>query len=201
MKKQFSIVISVFLMLLLSSCFNAADKKSSSSGSASSNPTHATRYADLNHDGTDDYITVDLTGEHVKTFMVFDGVNDKTMIWSGNADIPHAGWDGWYLYEEDGKQYLLNWHPYMNHGYGNYSYEIFHIDDNHEKAVLRSENVGFSLDDLDSVPEARAFVERANEYLAKSIVLIDTNDGEVTFSTTDNPVTKTYDISWWDSHI
>jgi len=165
-----------------------------------SSPDVFVHYADLDHDGADEKIIVDLT-EDTNSVSVY---KDNKYIWSGSS-FNHGkyegdGWNGYYLYEKDGKSYLLTWSHYMYEGEGQYHLNVFNFDQNGTQAYLLREEVFFDIYlrqyGDDSISEARKLAEKANQYLAKSIVLISYDNGKVIYSTKESPITKTFDVEW-----
>ena len=89
----------------------------------------------------------------------------------------------------------------MNGGEGQYYLSIFYFDLNGNRVEYVNEEFIFSVDpeqqlEPNTIYEARTFVDKVNTYLAKSISLVCYDNGEVIYSTNDNPVIKTFDINW-----
>lgn len=161
--------------------------------------------ADLTHDGVDERIEVDLngvsqattTGEE-ETVRVYSGKtgNDKP-IWTAHADTVHPGWNGIYIYKnpEDGLSYLFIWKPTMYQGVATYQYRIFFLTEEGKEQVLEEGSIEFDLNNVQEGDAKRVenYLERVNEILRNSFVLVDTDNGEIFFSETGKPVTREFD--------
>ena len=170
-----------------------------------SSPDVFVHYADLDHDGADEKIVVDLKYKNTGTISVFKG---EKYIWSDHTSIRgkdegedgEEGWTGHHLYEEDGKSYLLTWSHYMYNGEGQYGLYVFNFDRNGDQVDYLTENVMFNIYsgeyEPNTVSEARELAHKANQYLEKSIVLISCDNGKFIYSTEGNPITETFDIEW-----
>jgi hypothetical protein len=161
-------------------------------------------YADLNHDGTDDRIIVEIPP--TSTFMVtpvniniFNGDSD-IMIFETQAHYAHAGWDGFYLYYENDNAYLLNWRPGMGTGSGYYTYEIFSFDKNGEKVIFDSGLYEFEVDELivdyNKTGGFVKYMQKVNAYLMASKLIVDTDEGELSYGTQDSPTSDIYVPKW-----
>jgi len=102
-------------------------------------------------------------------------VEDGAVIWSTEAGTPHVGWNTIMLYEEDGKSYLVEYHPTMYQGAGSYLCTVFSINGG-EKAIQKEWAVDFELP-LEETPEMEQFAREVNELLRKSVVLLSTEQG------------------------
>ncbi len=200
----------VYFMLAMFIVSGGEFKRGSSEVFANSekNVPNAVWHADLTHDGKDEEIVTNLialnsaedTGEgaNVSVYAVNNGV--KTLIWSENADIPHAGWNGLYLYTaDDGKRYLLRWIPYMSAGNGAYLYDIFSLDKTGKEQMLDNGEYKFTVDKIykgDNLKNLVRFVNKVNSYLNQSVLIADTDGGKLEYGTQENPVVKTYMPVW-----
>lgn len=166
-------------------------------------------YEDLTHDGINERVEVDLNGLNAladpdkKTVTVYSGESDE-LIWSGHADEVHIGWNGYYIYHnpEDGQAYLLMWQPYMCTGMGEYKYRLFSLSEDGEEQIAEEEVFEFyetSPKEEDAV-NIEKYLDRVNEFLRESYVLIDTDNGEAFYSEQDEPKTREFDaaeIVYW----
>jgi len=160
--------------------------------------------ADLNHDGIDDKIVVEVyvrddgadTGAIVT---VYEGNSDK-ILYTADANVAHAGWDGVYLYYNNGAAYLMNWRPSMFQGYAGYVYEIFSFAKNGKKIVFDSGSYMFEYQDLvvehKGLVEFVTYVQKVNNYLMSCHLLADTDGGELVYGTPDNPYAKPFVPAW-----
>lgn len=132
--------------------------------------------ADLDHDGEPENIRVRETaaGELYELEVV---KQDGTVLWSTEAGLPHVGWNTILLYQEDGKDYLIQYLPTMYQGFGNYTLTQFSLDGGH----LSESNLWTA--DFESPgqmnSEMRAFAERANDFMEKGTLLLSTEQGEL----------------------
>jgi len=150
-------------------------------------------WADLHHNGTEDKIAVEIinnyaTSEGAKV-SIYKSDTDL-LIHSFSADLPHAGWNGLYLYSNESGAYLMNWTPGMWQGRGSYFYEVFYFDENDEKIFFYSSSLEFDSDDLrvkyEGWVEFIKYTHIVNSYLVLSWVIADTDGGTLIYSTHDN---------------
>lgn len=172
------------------------------------------RYADLTHDGVDEKIVVDLADTDgisgdPSTVLVFAVHEDtETLLWYGMANTCHVGWNGYYLYQQDGQYYLFNWQPYICTGLAIFSYKVFSLSAAGKEIVLSNQCIGFSAG-YDSHPdfagtkeELLNFYNSASPYLTSSIVLIDTDRGNVVFSPQGRDVINIkYNRDWLQQYL
>lgn len=153
-------------------------------------------HADITHDGSEEKIKVEVADilednqqpAHVR---VYNGNNE--LIWEEELFAPHAGWASYYLTEYDGKDYLLYYLPELAQGQGNYQYRLFGLDEQGNIQEAAADSISFktySEDGAVSLPkeEMLAFGEDVNQYLAKGTLLVSTVDGELRYSTPENPI-------------
>jgi hypothetical protein len=161
-------------------------------------------HADLNHDGTDDRIIVEIPS--ISTFTVtpvnidiYNGDSD-ILIFEAQAHYAHAGWDGFYLYYEGDNAYLLNWRPGMGTGSGYYEYEIFSFDKSGGKVIFDSVKYEFEADELivdyNKAGEFVKYMHKVNAYLMVSKLIVDTDEGELSYGTQDSPTSDIYVPKW-----
>lgn len=163
---------------------------------------------DVTHDGILDRIEVDLTyanasGEALtgneETVRIFSGRTGEK-IWSGHADTVQAGWNGFYLYRnpENGKTYILNWRPVLYQGVGHFAYQIFSLTEEGKVEIFLEEKFDFNVNDMSKEERARldGYVARLNEHLKNSYLLVDTDGGEVRYSTPEKPITRLYSLGF-----
>ena len=130
-------------------------------------------YSDVNHNRINERVIV---REAIQD-MLYElcVVEDGAVIWSTEAGSPHVGWNTIMLYEEDGKSYLVEYHPTMYQGAGSYRCTVFSINGG-EKAIQKEWAVDFELP-LEETPEMEQFAKEVNELLRKSVVLLSTEQG------------------------
>lgn len=162
-----------------------------------------TWYADITHDGIDDKIVVDLTYvinypetgvEH--TVSVYSG-KTGTLIWTGHADTVHVGWNGIYVYKNGNHQYLLLWKPMIYQDAANFSFEVFSLTEKGTVQKLSKKTIDFDMmrpSECDTNAISN-YIQKVNNYLKKSYVLVDTDNGTPVYSTKKNKIINLYNGS------
>lgn len=158
-------------------------------------PAVLTRWnADLTHDGVEDTITLTWR-EDWQTYCltVENAAGEK--LWQGEAGLTHAAWDGFYLYERDGKHYLMRWLPAGSTGVFSYGYDIFSLTETGEQVRLTSGAFFYDLNSVEGtlsleVERLEAFEREVNALLGDAIVLITTDEGTPCYSTEDVPLCR-----------
>jgi len=155
---------------------------------------------DLTHDGQREELIVTGSGwnsqlERWSSLQVVVKQGGQ-ILWTGTAGTDHAAQDGIYLYQRDGKEYLMRWTPYLGGGGCELAYSIFRLDESGDEAVLEEKALSFSvmpvglLDvDMDAL---RAFEAEINTLLEDTIVLADTasSNGTPYYSTNQTTLTR-----------
>lgn len=164
---------------------------------------------DITHDGVEDTIKVSTDLANYQSlaeprFAVYSGKTDQK-IWEKDISTSHTGFDGFYLYNDGDKDYLLEWTPYMSQGMATYTYKIFTLSENGEENIVETDDIGFSVDesekDESDKSQLSTFIDKVNQYLNKSFVLVDTNDNgfttrnQIIYSTKDNKIVLPYDAT------
>ncbi len=172
------------------------------------NGEHIIWYEDLTHDGIDDRIEVDINhldvnGEDAgwlpyyepQTVMVYSGQTYR-LIWSAHTDLVHAGNDGYHIYTNplDGKAYILQWRPDAWTGWGDYEHRVFSLSETGEVIVIDEGGYCFNFinPEFEDVENVEKYLEKVNQYLRNSYVLIDTFHG-VDYSEQDTPVAREFE--------
>ena len=103
-------------------------------------------------------------------------------LWTGFAASAHAGRNSLFACTLEGKDYLLEYHPTMYQGFCTYSYQLFSLDKDEGKLILRENSVEFDLNwgsqlghSFDPAAIA-AFMEEVNGLLAQSRLLLTTDE-------------------------
>lgn len=161
---------------------------------------------DVTHDGIKDTITLHMealrdeslaTGEE-ETVTVTSGKTGKKIA-SYTADTVHYGWNGIYLYEDKTGKYLVEWKPAMYQGVGAFSLRVFSLGEDGTENVLTEKKFKFNLNsnkfDFDR-KAYRNYIDFVNTYLKNSYVIVDTDQGEVQYSTKEGQLSSPYDGSW-----
>lgn len=146
-----------------------------------SNPVAELIYnADVDGNGQQESIFIDKSQIDNNMPLVLSICNsDGDKIWSKGFSDSHVGWGSLFLCELDGKQYLLDYDPYMGQGYAEYTYTLFTLDEGREK-IYRSNYLEFDINGVAELnpPKMTAFADEVNELLERSILLISTVGGE-----------------------
>ncbi len=128
---------------------------------------------------------------------------DSPVIWKHDYSLAHAGWSMLYLYREYGADYLLEYSPYMNQGYGAYSLRVFYIGPDNKTVEVHSHTADFALQQEDrtgffgDADALAAFMDTAENYIKNSLLLVSTDQGELAYSTPERPVTLDHDNSFF----
>jgi len=143
--------------------------------------------ADLDYDGEDEIIRVDMkhSGE-VYTLQV--STQDGTLLWEGDAALPHMGWTTYMLYQDGTSRGILNYTPAAGQGLAGYNYQVHFLDGNETPEYLKGE-VSFPLPPVDANSpfadyeydpmEVIAFLEDINYLMEHSVILLSTEGGEL----------------------
>ena len=107
-------------------------------------------YADLTHDGQQDLIVLEARGdasdytlEAAVTVFAKDRSGEIRMVYERQMDQSHAGWGWLYLYEEDGKDYLVEYDPILYEGASRYSFSVFYLSGEGEAVRLAGDTLEF----------------------------------------------------------
>lgn len=148
---------------------------------------------DITHDGKADSIILDLTAiqdENKATgdenTVVIKSAATEQEISSYTANTIHGGWNGIYIYTDDTGDYLVNWKPVMYQGVGNYQLKVYSLKEDGTENILFEKNYQFDLNPgkFHFKPKAyQEYIDIVNQYLQKSYVIIDTDQGEAKYST------------------
>lgn len=179
------IAVSVVLVVALSIGFaaNPIDDAASNPLPNESELREVIYYADVDENGHEETIFIDKSQMDSNMLVKLSICNNSgNEIWSKQFSLSHAGWGSLFLCEMDGKQYLLEYDPYMSQGYATYIYTLFTLEGDNEK-VYRSNTLEYDINGITELnpPKMIAFADEVNELLKKSILLISTEGGEYYF--------------------
>ena len=155
------------------------------------------RTADLTHDGVDEIITLTHDEDVALYILTVTNAAGET-LWRGEAHIVHAGEAGFYLYQRNGKHYLMQWNPYGSTGGFYYHYEVFSLTEDGGIVPLVSNTMEFvvineqDLLELD-IGALRAFEQEVNELLKDTVLLVSTYGGNPRYSTETEPICQLWD--------
>ncbi len=142
-------------------------------------PTAPPLTADLNRDGISE--VVQAFSDQTETRLTVE--QDGQVLWTGEANTAHAGWDAYFLCRQNGEEYLLEFNPDVSTGIGLYQYRLFRMDSGGGEEVVQENSVlfdfMFSQDFRDmhrfEPAEMAALVEEVNALLADSTELVNTS--------------------------
>ena len=164
--------------------------------------------ADLTHDGKKERITAGLTqfeaqgGTSYLTVHATEAA-DSPVLWQRDYGTAHVGWVMLYLYEEDGKDYLMQYTPAMYQGAATYALDIFSLDASGNVVPLRRLETSFQLHDVSTgqngffgdPKQVADFLDEVRSYQDRGLLLVSTDEGTLAYSTPENPVTAYHDDS------
>lgn len=160
-------------------------------------------FADVNHDGKEERIVFGLkeyadSGIEAGFVKVLDGTDENApVLWEEDYGTAHVGWKNFYLYREDGRDYLVRYIPYMNTGLGEFQLHIFSLDEHGAPVMLRTYETNFSVSKPDSsklgfygdTDKMTEFLEQTDACLSESLLLVSTDEGNLAYSTPEAPIT------------
>ncbi len=140
-------------------------------------------YADVNHDGKDEkvVVTADSTDASMPTVVTVAVFSDDNELFKEEVPVTMALAYQCYMTEYDGKDYLLNYYPLVDHDMATCRFEVFSINGNGEKETIDSGNVEASLLSPEKLDKEAwlAFAEKENQYFEHAYLLVSTTDGIV----------------------
>lgn len=96
-------------------------------------------------------------------------------IWATELGTPSMGWNSYYYYTEDGRDYLIRYNPSESQGQVYYEFVMFSINENGREEKL----LEYYADSIEKIPE---FKEQTGPYINRSKLLISTISGVITTS-------------------
>ena len=161
--------------------------------------------ADLNHDGIDEKIILN-AGNWSAMDEVRLGIyqQDGMLLHTAALYGGHAGWNNYFLYTKDDKDYLLEFSPTMYQGYADYSWKLMDFDRSGKLRIVDEDTVKFNSHAYPyefDVEAILTFMEGAERVIRPSMLLVSTEDGKLEYSTVNQPHTRTaesYLRSWLD---
>ncbi len=162
-----------------------------------------TFHADLNHDGADEIIVINVSAwerENRARMAVYE--QSGTILFNRDLYGAHAGWGNYFLCEQDGRDYLLEFMPTMYQGYATYSWKLMDFDANNELRIVEEDSIEFTVNpqqfdfDIDAI---LSFMEGAEHMIRPAMLLVSTEDGVLEYSTTEQFRTRTAEsyIAGW----
>lgn len=134
--------------------------------------------ADLTHDGVDELVTIRQETDEIPIIhsLTVSDSNGKE-LWRGEVTDMRGGHNGFYLYERDGKHYILQWLPDEQQGWYSYSYQVFSFDLNGAVTVLEENAMQYDVINQEQILEVdveaiRAFEAEVNALLKDAAPLL-----------------------------
>jgi len=134
--------------------------------------------ADLTHDGVDEIVTIRQETDEIPIIhsLTVSDSNGKE-LWRGEVTDMRGGHNGFYLYERDGKNYIMQWLPDEQQGWYSYSYKVFSFDLNGAATVLVENAMQYEVLNQEQVFEVdveaiRAFEAEVNSLLKDATPLL-----------------------------
>lgn len=124
----------------------------------------------------------DPDGEHIAWFEVRVEQEGET-LWKQDASTSHAGYNTILTLRTEEGDCLMNYHPGMGMGWGNYSYRIFSLDETGGEVTVAENYVEFDVNFRPSLhgefdPAAiAAFLQDAYGYLEQARLILSTEGG------------------------
>ena len=165
--------------------------------------------ADLTHDGVDEIITIRQETDEVPIIhSVIVSYSNGEELWRGEVSDMRGGHNGFYLYERDGKHYIMQWVPDTQQDWNNFNYKVFSFSQSGEINVLAGNAVQYDFGAYENgtdfltvdLEELRAFEAEVNALLKDATpLLVIHNDktliGE--FSVTDQWTSPADEWEWY----
>lgn len=115
----------------------------------------------------------------IRVYTREEGSGRISCLYESDACSPHPGWNWLYLYEEDGRDYLMKYTPSMWQGYGGYDYKIFSLQEDGQEQILRAEEEIYGRIDVEGEEREQQwdrmerFLNQVEQYRSKSIPLVE----------------------------
>lgn len=96
--------------------------------------------------------------------------NEGNNIWINELGTPHMGWNSYYSYKGEDRDYLIEYYPCVSQGEVSYSFKLFYFDESGNETVTE-ELYAYSYEEIDS------FNDAVRPYMEKAELLISTING------------------------
>ena len=141
---------------------------------------------DFTRDGIPEEVSIvtvrDSDGEHVAWFEVrVEQEGEK--LWHQDAATSHAGYNTVLALRTEEGDCLMNYHPGMGMGWGNYSYRIFSLDETGGEVTAAENSVQFDVNFRAGIherfepAEIAAFLREAYRHLEQARLILSTEGG------------------------
>ena len=130
-------------------------------------------YSDLNYNRVNERIVV----REAEPNMLYEllVVENGSVIGSVEAGLPHVGWNTILLYNEDGKDYLVEYQPQMYQGVGTYKCKTYSLENGKEN-IKKEWAVDFEIP-VEETYEMEQFAKEVGILLRNCSVLLSTEQG------------------------
>ena len=172
---------------------------------------------DFTRDGIPEEVSIvtvrDPDGEHVAWFEVrVEQEGEK--LWHQDAATSHAGYNTVLALRTEEGDCLMNYHPGMGMGWGNYSYRIFSLDETGGEVTAAENSVQFDVNFRAGIherfepAEIAAFLREAYGYLEQARLILSTEgglfreaSGDEFFWSINHFFELPRDLSVWEEHL
>lgn len=97
---------------------------------------------------------------------------DKQILWETELGLPHTSWNSYYMYEEDGKNYLIQYYPDDSQGMIAFRFNMFTVHANGE--LIETDTF-----EANSKEEIQDFNINVMPYLNEAELLVGTIGGDI----------------------
>lgn len=151
---------------------------------------------DLNDDGVNDTITVDIPADYESkktTCTISDGVS-QDMIYQKAFSSDISDWGELHMYKQGEELYFIEYQPILRQGVGNYEYRVFMIDQHSTQIEVDRNNIFFNLGDIENhaenIDKMAEFYYDINRYLLDAVLLVSIVDDEIQYSEENHRIAK-----------
>lgn len=164
--------------------------------------------ADLDNDGVSEQIVVNVSqwSENTAAELSIYRSDGAVLAWQTFA-AAHAGWGSCYLYQQEGRDYILYYRPTMGQGYADYQWQLVQFDAAGEPIVVRENSLAFTINPEQyqfDVQKIYAYLQEIDGMLQDAILLISTINGDLQYSSVEKqicPTAESYMSQWLSSFL
>ena len=151
---------------------------------------------DINEDGSQEKITL-LSGEEENTYTL-QVENEDGVFYDQKLYVHESLGSMLLIVDIDGKSYLMNYYPMVDHDVASCSYEIFNFDKDGTKQKYTSNSIEISLFDVKDMDTDKwnEFAEEENRFLENAILVFDGTEGNLTYSTSEKVISYKENFDW-----
>ena len=164
--------------------------------------------ADLDNDGVPEQIVVNMNpwSENAATELSIYRSDGAVLDWQTFASA-HAGWGSCYLYQQEGRDYILYYYPTMGQGYADYQWQLVQFDAAGEPIVVQENSMAFTINPEQyqfDVQKIYAYLQEIDGMLQDAILIISTINGDLQYSSVEKqicPTAESYMNQWFSSFL